>query len=296
MSESTQFNPPSLTDDDPDEDKRPCLIMIKGDFIGQVHELAKDVTMVGRSDDVDLVVSDVSMSHRHAMIVNRTDGFHISDLGSTNGTFVNREVVDSPTALLEGDKVTLGNVTFKFTFQDKDDTQYHQMMRNMAIKDGLTQIYNKRYFMDVLEKEFDYNQRNKVGLGIILFDIDDFKIVNDTHGHPAGDYILQNMAQLIDQAGRGYDVFARWGGEEFVMMMRSGTLDSAVALAERVRLAIEDHDFEYGQQTLNVTVSLGVAFWNGDDRFADAEAIIKAADVQLYAAKAAGKNCVSALT
>lgn len=124
--------------------------------------------MLGRSDDADLVVSDISISRKHAMIVNRFDGFRLSDLASTNGCWVNREKVVEPVKLEEDDKVTLGDIVFKFSFQDEDDTQYHLMLRNMAIKDGLTRIYNKRYFNEVLDKEYDYNRRNKVGLAVII--------------------------------------------------------------------------------------------------------------------------------
>jgi diguanylate cyclase (GGDEF)-like protein len=265
--------------------------MIKGDFLGQVYELANDVTMIGRSDDVDLVVSDISISRRHAMIVNRVEGFFVSDLGSTNGSFVNREPVTSPVKLNEGDKVTLGTVTFKFSYQDDDDTEYHTMLRNMAIKDGLTRIYNKRYFEETLEKEIEYNQRNRSGLGLIIFDIDHFKQFNDSYGHPAGDYILKHLAQLIEHAARGYDLFARFGGEEFVFMMRGGSLDAAVGLAERVRQVVEGHTFTYDDIDLSVTISLGVTFWDGDDSVTSPEGLVDMADKHLYEAKRAGRNC-----
>ena len=272
--------------------KRPCLIMIKGDFIGQVYELGKDVTMIGRSDNVVLVLSDISISRKHAMIVNRVDGFHISDLASTNGCWVNRDQVSEPTMLGEGDKVTLGEVVFKFTFQDEDDTQYHLLLRNMAIKDGLTRIYNKRYFSEVLEKEFDYNRRNQVGLAVVLFDIDHFKQINDTWGHPAGDFILKNLAQLIESDARGYDVFARYGGEEFVFLLRGAPLVAAVAMAERVRCEVEEHTFSYDGVELKVTISLGVSWWGGDDSFDNSEEFVEAVDKHLYAAKDGGRNCV----
>lgn len=294
MAENTQYKVHTQTSETPTEEKeekRPCLIMIKGDFIGQVYELTNDVTMIGRSDEVDLVVSDVSISRRHAMIVNRVEGFHVSDLGSTNGTFLNRDPVHSPRRLTEGDKLTLGSVTFKFSYQDEDDTQYHMMLRNMAIKDGLTRIYNRRYFMEAIEKEFDYNIRNHVGLGLILFDIDNFKNVNDTYGHPAGDFILKHLAQLIENEARGYDLFARYGGEEFVFMMRGGTAEAAMALADRVRRSIESHTFRYDDIDLKVTVSLGVSFWAGDDAVTSADELIDAADQRLYEAKHAGRNC-----
>lgn len=270
--------------------KRPCLVMIRGDFVGEVYELTDDVTMIGRSDDVDLTISDASISRRHAMLVNRVEGFFVSDLGSTNGTFLNKELVNTARGLNEGDKLTLGLVTFKFTFQDEDDTEYHQLLRDMAIKDGLTRIHNKRYFMESLAKEYEYNRRNKTGLSIVMFDIDHFKQVNDTYGHPAGDLILRELAQMVETEARGYDLFARYGGEEFVFVMRGAPLEAAVGLAERVRSSIEAHEFDYDGQILKVTASLGVSYWDGGDNITCPDQIVEAVDKYLYQAKNSGRN------
>ena len=295
MSDNTQYKFLSHADDNTDssDTKRPCLVMIKGDFIGEVYELANDVTMVGRSDEVDLTVSDLSISRRHAMIVNRAEGFHVSDLGSTNGTFVNKELVGSARHLAEGDKLTLGDITFKFSYQDDDDTEYHQLLRNMAVKDGLTRIYNKRYFSEVLEKEYDYNRRNRAGLSLVMFDIDLFKNVNDTHGHPAGDAILKELAQLVEHEARGYDVFARFGGEEFIFLLRGAALEASVVLAQRVRTAVETHVFKYDGKRINITISLGVIYWDGVESIDSPEALIERVDKQLYRSKSAGRNTIS---
>lgn len=268
--------------------------MIKGDFIGQVYELDKEATLIGRADELELVVSDTSISRKHAMIVKREDGFYFSDLGSTNGCWINREKVSDHTRLHEGDKITLGadTVVFKFSYQDEDDAKYHQMLRNMAVKDGLTRIYNKRYFDEALNKEFEFSKRNAVGLALIIFDIDHFKKVNDSWGHPAGDVVLRKLAQLISNEVRGYDVFARYGGEEFAFLLRGGRMETASTLAERVRELIEQQDFHYDEVDLNITVSLGVAWWDGGDAIDDANRLLEAADKLLYEAKDAGKNCV----
>ncbi|MBO6655714.1 MAG: GGDEF domain-containing protein [Pseudomonadales bacterium] len=272
-------------------EKKPCLVMIRGDFIGQVYELNDDTTLIGRSDDVDLTISDTSISRKHAQIVHRPDGFFLSDLGSTNGSFINKEAVFDHSQLAEGDKVAIGHVVFKFTYQDDDDTEYHMMLRNMAIKDGLTRVYNKRYFTEVLEKECEYNRRNQVGLCLILFDIDHFKQINDTWGHPAGDLILKHLAQLIESEARGYDVFARYGGEEFVFLLRGSPLPAAVQLAERVRHEVEAHTFAYDDLELKISISLGVAYWDGETPMTDEE-LVEAADKRLYEAKEGGRNQV----
>ena len=297
MPDNTQYRMPGILEGESDAEtyKRPCLIMIKGDFIGQIYELAREVTILGRNEGTDLVVPDFSVSRRHAMIVKKGDAFHISDLGSTNGTFVNREPLLSSRALVEGDKLTLGSVTFRFSFQDADDTEYHQLLRNMAIKDGLTRVYNKRYFMEALQKEFDYNRRVHAGLALVLFDIDHFKRVNDTWGHPVGDLILKQIAQLVEQDARDYDVFARYGGEEFVLLIRGSSMQSGVALAERIRQAVADHRFGSEGEDVRLTVSLGVAYWDGNACVKQMADLVELADHQLYESKHCGRNCVRAI-
>ncbi len=265
--------------------------MIKGDFIGQVYELS-NVTMIGRSDDTQLQVSDIGVSRRHAMIVKRLGDYYLSDLDSTNGTLLNRQRVRTATKLKEGDKVALGAVTFKFSFQDEDDTTYHLMLRNMAVKDGLTRIFNRRYFLEALEKEFDYARRNCSGLAVVLFDIDHFKRINDAHGHAAGDSVLKTLAEMIENEARGYDIFARYGGEEFVFLMRGADRAAAGVVAERVRKSIEDRTFDYDGAELTITISLGVSWYDGTQQIAGPEDLIKLADEQLYQAKHAGRNRV----
>jgi len=294
MPDNTEYRelPEGSDQVDMTDGKRPCLIMIKGDFIGEVYELDSSVTMIGRSDDVNLTVSDISISRKHAMVVFRDKDFYVSDLDSTNGTFINKELVGSARLLREGDKLTVGSVTFKFSYQDDEDTEYHSMLRNMAIKDGLTRIYNKRYFDEMLNKEFDYNRRNNSGLSLVMFDIDHFKSVNDQFGHPAGDFVLKELAQLVEHAARGYDIFARFGGEEFIFLMRGADLDAAIQLANRVRTAVETHQFVYDEQTIKITVSLGVSYWDGNDAMTSAQSIIEAVDKKLYEAKNNGRNKV----
>lgn len=293
MSDKTEFRAvPSAQPEKERTEKRPCLIMIKGDFIGQVYELKNDVTTIGRDDEVELVLSDILISRKHALIESRADGFYFSDLGSTNGCLLNKEKVTEPTRLNEGDKIALGDVVFKFSYQDEDDAKYHMKLRNMAVKDDLTRIYNKRYFNEALEKEFNFGRRNAVGLALVIFDIDDFKEVNDNWGHPAGDYILKQLSQLIKKEIRGYDVFARYGGEEFIFLLKVKNLESAIIFAERVRVEVEKYNFYYDAKELKITISLGVSWWNGDESISEAEELVEAVDKHLYEAKKDGRNCV----
>jgi len=272
-------------------DKRPCLVMIDGDYLGEVFALDKDVVMLGRSDDVDITITDPSMSRRHTMIVKRANAFFASDLDSTNGTRINNEKIQTSTELREGDKLRLGQISFKFTYQDEDDTEYHRQLRNMAVKDGLTRIHNRRYFTEMAEKEFDYARRYDADLSLILFDIDHFKKLNDTHGHAAGDYVLREMASTLEQTVREYDVFARYGGEEFVFLLRGSALETSVAIADRLRQIVSDCEFLYEEHNLHVTISVGVAAYSGGDEVTDHEQLTELADKMLYEAKHAGRNC-----
>jgi two-component system cell cycle response regulator len=291
MSDKTEFSKPPQADGNA-VIKQPCLIMIKGDHIGQVYEVSDDVTVIGRSDEADITVMDPNMSRRHAMIVYRDGAFFVSDLNSTNGTFVNQEQVETAYSFDEGDKLTFGDVTFKFSYQDEYDTQYHQAMRNMAVTDGLTGIYNMGYFTELLEKEMSYNRRSQMGLAIVVFEIDSMGLINDRFGHIAGDLVLKELALLLEKEGRGYDVFARYVNEQFVLLMRDVKLSSAAVLAERIRALIESHAFAFEEQELDVTLSLGAAYWNGGEQIACAEDFFILADHALNAARQAGGNCV----
>ena len=273
-------------------DRKPCFTVIKGDLIGQVYKLKNDVTVIGRGSDADLVFSYPSISRRHSMIVKRRDKYLISDLESTNGTMVNREPVVHPMVLFEGDKITIGELTFKFSFQDRDDTDYQHRLRNMAVTDGLTSIFNKRYFMDVVRREFEYARRRKDRISLIFFDIDHFKLLNDTYGHEAGDYVLSEMAAIINSSAREYDLFARYGGEEFVILLRGIDLEEVVGLAERIRKTIETTEFNFGGNTINITLSMGISVYQGDTKYDSAGQFIEAADKQLYRAKQGGRNQV----
>lgn len=294
MSDKTEFNDmPSAPPEDEDIEKQPCLIMIEGDFIGKIYALKNEITIIGRDEDAAIVLDDTQISRRHAMIECRVDGFYFSDLDSTNGCLHNRLNVHEPIKLNEGDKLALGSSIFKFGYQDEDDAKYHSKLRDMAVRDELTGIYNKRYFNDSLEKEFAFCKRNSVSLALVIFDVDDFKAVNDNWGHPAGDYTLQRLAQLVNKKTRGYDVFARYGGEEFIFLLKGETLQSTIAFAESVRVEVEGHDFFYDARKLNISISLGVAWWDGiDESTNDAEQLIEVADKYLYKAKEDGRNCV----
>ena len=144
--------------------------------------------------------------------------------------------------------------------------------------------------METIEREFNYCSRTHSDLGLIILDIDHFKICNDEYGHPAWDFILKNIAALIETEARNYDTFARYGGEEFVVMLRDANLQATIALAERIRNIVVNHTFEYDGNNLQISISLGVATYDGISSMKDDQELIATADRYLYMAKNAGRN------
>jgi len=168
-----------------------------------------------------------------------------------------------------------------------------EQQRQLAVRDGLTGLYNRRAFNELLERAIAAEDRREGGqLGLVLLDIDHFKKLNDTYGHQAGDAALVSLAGLLRDHPRRGDQAARYGGEEFVVILPDLDAERSLQAAERLRLAIEKHRFVYDGGRIRITASLGVAVWPTDGR--DADALLSAVDRSLYAAKEQGRNRVVA--
>ncbi len=167
---------------------------------------------------------------------------------------------------------------------------YHEK-EELAIRDGLTGILNHRAFQERLRDEILRAQRNNGRLALLLLDIDFFKRVNDTYGHPVGDLVLKEAAQILSQNVRaGVDVVARYGGEEFVCMLPESDLRSAMDTAERIRQTMEAKEFDLGNVRFHVTVSIGGTLFPVDSRHA--KDLLEKADKAMYKAKESGRNQV----
>ena len=275
--------------------QEPCFIVIAGGTVGMMYKLTRSDVYIGRATDAEVRVDDEGVSRRHAR-VSLTPGEQviIVDLGSTNGTYVNGAKI-AEQVLRDGDKVQIGSTTvLKFSYQDALEESFQRKLFDSAVKDGLTGIYNKKYFMDRIETDFAYAKRHRSPLTLLLFDIDHFKKINDTRGHPAGDYVLRELAALVKKTVRNEDVFARFGGEEFAVLMRDVDDAKALVLAERMRRLIEVHVFEFEGQRIPVTVSIGIGTMtaNTNPPVADSADLVNRADQYLYNAKRAGRNRV----
>jgi two-component system cell cycle response regulator len=173
-----------------------------------------------------------------------------------------------------------------------DNARLYEDAKRMAITDGLTRIYNHRFFQELFEKEFKRADRYNTMFSLIMMDIDHFKRINDTHGHLFGDEILKEMAELIKGCLRSMDIVARYGGEEFAILLPETDLDSALQTAERIRLAVENHEFGKSMgKSIRATVSQGVTTYPSAG-VGNRSDIVAKADAALYEAKESGRNKV----
>ncbi|HEX6534996.1 MAG TPA: diguanylate cyclase [Gemmatimonadaceae bacterium] len=175
--------------------------------------------------------------------------------------------------------------------RERDLASANAELRRMAVTDVLTGLFNRRHLEERLREMFDHSQRLHEPLAVVMFDLDHFKSVNDTHGHQAGDEVLRQLAGLLRESVREIDRIGRYGGEEFMAILPGTVLDAAVTFAERARQEVEAHEFTFDGGSLRRTLSCGVAAWP-HPRIRHRDELVKAADDALYVAKALGRNRV----
>jgi diguanylate cyclase (GGDEF)-like protein len=163
-------------------------------------------------------------------------------------------------------------------------------LRELAITDGLTGLFNRRHFMDLCSIESDRARRHGHSLSLLMMDIDFFKSVNDKHGHRVGDETLRFVSRIAASNLRKTDIIGRLGGEEFGLLLLETDLSSARMVGEKVRQSIEQADLNTDLGPLRITVSIGVA--SGSDRTLDIDSLFMLADKALYSAKRKGRNRV----
>lgn len=278
----------------PQTKDRVTLTMLAGPNAGQVFALDRTEHLLGRGGDADLWLEDGGVSRRHARISVRADGtFLIEDLGSTNGTFLDGERVGSA-ELRPGDRVQVGpNITFRFQVTDDAEEELQRRLFESSTRDTLTRLYNRRYLNERFAAEVAYARRHRATLSLLMMDLDDFKAVNDGHGHLAGDLVLRVVAAQLQRLVRTEDLVARWGGEELVVLARATGREEAAHLAERIRASIASLDLPVTPDAMiGVTLSIGVAALGETGAEGTLEDVLALADARLYRAKAQGKNRV----
>jgi len=274
-------------------DQGDCLVIIysKDLDLGKRYILSSPRLQIGRGQENGIVLESDSVSRKHAAIEARAGRWWVCDLGSTNGTYVNhQQVKEHP--LAKGDLVKVGDTIFKYLAGSDVEALYHEEIYRMTIVDGLTQVHNKRYLLEALEKEIARARRYDRPLALLMFDIDHFKAINDGFGHLAGDQVLKDLAAIVAARIRREEIVGRYGGEEFLVILPETDAKGATELAEQIRRLVETYEFVFEKEPIPVTVSIGVGSLASRD--IDVSGFIKIADENLYRAKREGRNRVVA--
>ncbi|KAA5606311.1 GGDEF domain-containing protein [Roseospira marina] len=268
----------------------PCLIVLAGHEAGRLHVLDGGETLIGRADECDIRFLESTVSRHHARCVRAPDGVEIFDLRSSNGLFVNGQRVRRH-GLSNQDVVGLGlSVAFKFAMVTAAEKLSFDRLFDNAVHDALTKLYNMRYLMGVLERRLAWARRRLDSVALLMVDLDHFKSINDTFGHPFGDLALCHVAAVLRQECRDNDTLCRYGGEEFIMLVSDVRGEEALRIAERVRQTIAETPLVSQGRTVSLTASVGLARASEVEGVADR--LLALADERLYAAKRQGRNRV----
>lgn len=282
---------------------RPVLVFFDGEELKEWHVVAQKLTNIGRDNSVaSLIVDSDTVSRLHAVIeyqnIDRPaeePRCVLTDNGSRNGTFVNGERIAKPVLLKAGDRLFFGNQSAGFFLRTELEIHSDQKLRRAASIDALTGLMNRGAMAAHFEREYERAQRYGRPLSVMMIDIDDFKKINDTYGHPVGDLVLKEVAGQIDGRIRKHDAAARYGGEEFAVLLPETAQQGAIVMAERLRRSLAKTDIPFEGGTLRVSVSIGIAD-NAGMQKKTFEALIDRADRALLRAKAEGKNRVVGAT
>ena len=268
-----------------------CLVQYSGGAIGKRYPIDQQEIVAGRSPSLAFNINDPSVSRNHVKFCYKGTDVEVEDLNSTNGTFINERKLNKPDVLRDGDMVRIGTIVFKFFAQGSMESLFHDRIYRMATIDATTQIFNKKYLMETLEAEFKIAKTYGRPLSLIMYDLDFFKKVNDTHGHNAGDFILKECSQIAKASVRKQDTLGRFGGEEFGIVLPDSEMRAAAEMAERIRKAVGAHPFQFENKVIQQTISMGVAQLT--PQVASVQDFLDIADKKLYRSKGAGRNQVT---
>ncbi|MGZ5432493.1 MAG: diguanylate cyclase [Thermoanaerobaculia bacterium] len=269
----------------------PALIMLEGDLPGQVFRLRAGRQVIGRRPECDIRLRERAVSGIHAEIIRVRDTVTINDLASTNGTLLNGLRIRTPVPLAQGNLLKLGNCVFRYV-DSLLEVEFTEALHARGTTDQLTGAFNKSYLIARLGFAIDMASEARP-VSVVAFDFDNFKQVNDQYGHAAGDHVLRASSALISEAFvRPSDLFARMGGEEFVIVMPDTSLEKAAEAAERLRATLEERIFTYEGAEIRLTSSFGVC--TATSPVEQPEFLLLRADELLYRSKRDGRNRVSA--
>lgn len=278
-------------------DRHPYLIIFIGNDGGQRYKLKRGKMTAGRSSQADITIDDQRISRIHCVFEWVGDTIIVEDKGSTNGIFYDSKKVTS-TALLPGVPIQLGQSVMKIEYKDEAEIRAEENLLRKVSTDPLTGIFSRQHFTELAAMEMAYACRHQQVVGMIMLDIDSFKHVIDTYDAQTGDFVLTRFAEIINKTRRTEDLFARYNDEEFIIMPRGVvTRDDVLALCERIRQAIKNQIFRFGEDRIQITVSLGyhlekVKGREPNEKLSD---MISQAAQALYLAKERGRDRTESL-
>jgi diguanylate cyclase (GGDEF)-like protein len=298
FTDETNETPLIRLNDDLTGPKRPCLVVIAGQHLGEIFPIEGEI-IIGRDPDAQLRLhEDEGVSRRHARVTKVADGALLADLGSQNGTWVDGERVQQH-LLKEGMKIRVGQTSvLKFARYDAVEEKAQRQLLESALRDGLTRAFNRRYFMQRLGAEIRFAERHHQPLALLMIDIDHFKRINDSHGHQLGDEVLRTLVSVLHETLRAEDVLARLGGEELAVLVRGVSRDSALVLGERLRRVVETIALKHDDKPLPLTVSIGISLFpipdgaEGVPAEQSGDKLVELANAALLRAKNSGRNRV----
>jgi diguanylate cyclase (GGDEF)-like protein len=267
-----------------------CIVVISGERLGRRIDIDKRRVVVGRAEEADFVIPHSSVSRKHCEVWRDGDTYRVRDLHATNPTRVNDMAIEE-SVLEDGDHIAIGECLLKFISATSVEARYHAEMQQLATNDALTELPNRRHFVENVDKELTRSMRLGLPAAMCIVDIDHFKKINDQFGHIAGDDALRQVALVLRRFIRREDVSARIGGEEFAVVIAEMTAEEAAEkFGEPLRAAVENAPVILDGQPRQVTISIGIAGLCPGRQ--TRSTLMQAADAALYRAKAEGRNCV----
>ena len=273
----------------------PVLVVLRGAQVGRRYLLNESGLVLGRrADKAQLVVpGDAQISSVHCRFERGgpAQAWQVVDLGSTNGTVVGTNRVATQ-ALVDGDRILVGETVLKFTYHDEIEEEFHQAVDHLMNIDDLTGLPVQRVFQVRFQETLQLCKRREQPMAVFMMDMDGLKKMNDTHGHFVGAHSIATVGRrlggIVHAAG---GVVSRFGGDEFSAFVPNADKEQALAIGERMRAAVGDAPITREAVTVNPTISIGMAVFPLDGQLA--EELTRKADDALYRAKASGRNRVS---
>ena len=256
-----------------------------------LSRLSAPRSVLGQDPASQVPVDDTSVSRIHASIEWTDGAYYVTDLNSTNGTWVNETRVRSQVKLQGGELLRLGNTILKFMLALDEEAQYHAVVHDLITHDQLTGVFNRAYLLRLLQREVETSIQQGSSMSIILVDIDRFKRVNDRYGHLVGDEVLRTFCDRLRRVLDKKQALCRFGGEELVWVCPETPMDMGARFAEMMRQQVAEEPFVTQAGSLKLTCSMGVTHIDGSTE-TSVDELLTAADRLLYQAKEQGRNCV----